>query len=624
MAGLIGIYRFDGAATDDDLGRLQRMVEVSLEPSQFATSHRVGPLVVAYLGYRFERERLGEHLDVDHPNADHPSVDVVISGYLFNDREVCAQADGNKGPKTIPGGIRALYLRDPDGFVERLNGRFQVLIYDHERQRLTIASDRHGLVPNYVRRTPETFDVASSLVAHTVSEAPLTLDRAATTLYLMYRHFVGEGTYFEEVSMPPVASVITVEAGEVRSRQYWRYGFAEAPPWRTPESHVEEMGRAFEEAIARVAREPGSIAVPLSGGLDSRAISAQLCREGRAFSTFTFGREGCRDIVIAKAVTAHLGVPHHVSDLGPDYLLEKSALIARRTDGAYPVDHGHIAAILDAATPANQVAVDGLTGEMLSSERVDDTRSRVAETDPERVFALISKYYQTTSDALVRALIPDTPSTTELLASGGSGLSTQGHTYLASLVDLFCDEQRQRRFCLCGPRILGGDLRVFCPFYHYDYADSVLSASPKQRAVQRPYIMLHRKMWPEMARIRWNKTGLAPRAPVLAHRTSIPIDSAISWVTEQVQRRVPLLPQLVPFKGYERYNRWFRHDAAMKAFIREVLLDPRTRERGVFGPGAVRKLIEDQERGRARNADTISQLIATELFFRQVDAVRAG
>lgn len=621
MAGLLGVYRFDGNATEADEELVRQMVAASEEPAHYALIRRVGSLCAAYLGYGFEQDVQADHVCVGAGGSTKADVEVLFTGYLFNDREIQAAAPSPR-PKTIVEGIRELYARHDDAFVERLEGRFQALVYDQRKKRLILGSDRFGHVPLYTRQTSDTLVFATSLIAHQVRSAPaLTLDRSAIALYLMYRHFIGQGTYFEQVKLPPIASIISVQRGEVSRRQYWQYRFHESPPWRDAGEHANEMADAFVRSMARVAREPGKMAVPLSGGLDSRAIAGQLHRLRRDFSAFTFGREGSRDVAIAKQVTRLLDVPHDIATLRPDYLVQKAALIARRTDGAYPVDHGHVATTLDAICPDHTVAVDGFTGEILSSEKVTNTRARIEE---HRVLELVSKYYQTTPDEHMRSLLPNLPSKAELAASAGTAISAQGHQLAASVIDLFSLEQRQRRFTLNGPRILGGDTRVFCPFWHYDYANACFDVSPQDRSVQRPYVLMHRQLWPDLARLRWNKTGLPPLAPVPLLRASIYVDTALSWLYEKARTHVPQLPKEGLLKGFESYNKWFKEDASLRGFVRDILLDPRTLNRAIYAPTAIRQTIEDHEAGRARSADLLSLLMGTELFFRQIDALRGG
>lgn len=80
-----------------------------------------------------------------------------------------------------------------------------------------------------------------------------------------------------------------------------------------------ERVRAGAETLRAAFAEPGAgpHVVPLSGGLDSRAILACLCEQGVAaqITTVTFGLPGTFDYEIARRVARQAGVAHEAIDL---------------------------------------------------------------------------------------------------------------------------------------------------------------------------------------------------------------------------------------------------------------------------------------------------------------------
>ncbi len=71
----------------------------------------------------------------------------------------------------------------------------------------------------------------------------------------------------------------------------------------------------------------------LSGGLDSRAVSAALSAWGGGGSAGTFGDPDCADLPVAEVCAARLGLAHEVSLLSPDVALRHEERVWRATGG---------------------------------------------------------------------------------------------------------------------------------------------------------------------------------------------------------------------------------------------------------------------------------------------------
>jgi asparagine synthase (glutamine-hydrolysing) len=121
-------------------------------------------------------------------------------------------------------------------------------------------------------------------------------------------------------------------------------------------------------------------------------------------------------------------------------------------------------------------------------------------------------------------------------------------------------------------------------------------------------------------------TSIESRVPFLDHvlvefAARLPVQMKLSgFTTKRVLREAVrgLLPASiltrpkmgfpVPFAAWAS-GRW--HEA-----LRDVLLDRRTRERGITDAGAVRRLLDDHRAGTRRGGDAIWALVNLELWYR--------
>jgi asparagine synthase (glutamine-hydrolysing) len=121
-------------------------------------------------------------------------------------------------------------------------------------------------------------------------------------------------------------------------------------------------------------------------------------------------------------------------------------------------------------------------------------------------------------------------------------------------------------------------------------------------------------------------TSIESRVPFLDHKlveyaASLPDEWKLQgWTTKRVLREAMkgLLPDSIlnrPKMGFPvPFAAWTR--GAWNAVAREVLLDRRTRERGVLDPAAVERLLDDHASGRTNGGDRVWTLLNLELWHR--------
>jgi asparagine synthase (glutamine-hydrolysing) len=92
------------------------------------------------------------------------------------------------------------------------------------------------------------------------------------------------------------------------------------------------------------------------------------------------------------------------------------------------------------------------------------------------------------------------------------------------------------------------------------------------------------------------------------------------WTTKRVLREAMkgILPDRIlnrPKMGFPvPFGAWTR--GGWNSVMRDVLLDRRTRERGIFEPSAVEQLLRDHADGRAAGGDRLWSLLNLELWYR--------
>lgn len=218
---------------------------------------------------------------------------IAYNGEVYNYRELRVELEAlghrfHSGTDTEVV-LKALAAWGADALA-RFNGMFAFALWDRDEQRLILARDRYGIKPLYYTVVGKSLLFGSevkSILAHGSYRA--SLDREALLEYLTFQNLFTDRTLFEGVHLLPAAHHLVVDAGRLRTTQWWDWSFAE-PDDPAPEAeYVEELDRLFVQAVDRQLVADVPVSSYLSGGMDSGAITAVASRSLPDLRTFTVG-----------------------------------------------------------------------------------------------------------------------------------------------------------------------------------------------------------------------------------------------------------------------------------------------------------------------------------------------
>jgi asparagine synthase (glutamine-hydrolysing) len=177
-----------------------------------------------------------------------------------------------------------------DLLLEKLDGMFAFVIYDRVNNSFLAARDHIGIKPLYYAVADGTWYFASEQKSLT----PL----AGEIHTLSPGHFVtpqGTGCYFRLSDEP-----LDLPAAEIVAR----------------------FRELFESAVRKRVQTDLPVAVTFSGGLDSTAVLHFARKYHPNVTAFTIGFEGAADIQVAQRYCEEFSVPHHISYLREDEMVD--------------------------------------------------------------------------------------------------------------------------------------------------------------------------------------------------------------------------------------------------------------------------------------------------------------
>ncbi len=321
MCGLAGELRFDGKVAD--LSTVERMTDCqSRRGPDGRGAWAQGPVA---LGHR----RL-KIIDLTSTGSQ-PMVDsslgltTVFNGCIYNYRDLrneLARLGHVFFSESDTEVVAKSYAEWGLHCVDHFHGMFAFAIAEHESGRLVLARDRLGIKPLYVDESSERLRFASTLPALLAGGGTDTsIDRTALAHYMTFHSVVpAPRTILTGVRKLPPATIRVVEPdGRTRDRTYWTPVFDRDPELADWDEHdwQEELITRLRTAVDRRMVADVPVGVLLSGGIDSSLVVALLAQAGQTgLHTFSIGfdsagGESGDEFEYSTLVAERFGTEHH-------------------------------------------------------------------------------------------------------------------------------------------------------------------------------------------------------------------------------------------------------------------------------------------------------------------------
>lgn len=323
MCGIAGIVDFNSESAN--LSFLKEMTDSisSRGPDDF------GYFESRNVGFGFRRLSI-----IDIENGHQPMtarderIALIFNGEIYNFREIkkTLQAKGHKF--TTQSDTEVLinsYIEWGEKCVAHLKGMFAFAVYDRDKEKVFIARDRLGIKPLYYSRTENGLVFASEMKA--ILKDPAFKRQAnlnALSSYLTFRYPVGDQPVFENIKRLLPGHSMTITPSGVSFNKYWEIPFYEKKEDYGEKYYLNKVEELLTKAVERRLVSDVPLGALLSGGLDSSLVVALMKKlttgEVRTYS-IGFDKEGYDESSFAEIVAKHCGTTHTALTLGQhDYM----------------------------------------------------------------------------------------------------------------------------------------------------------------------------------------------------------------------------------------------------------------------------------------------------------------
>jgi asparagine synthase (glutamine-hydrolysing) len=556
---------------------------------------------------------------------------IAFNGEIYNHASVRGELEGcghRYRTRSDTETIVHAYEQWGDACVEHLRGMFAFAMWDVRRRRLLLARDRLGVKPLYWARAGNRLLFGSEIKAILASRLVRAEANESNLPELLgTRYLSGTETLFKGIYRLLPGHTLVFDDRGVSITQYWDVPTGRPNPEVAALSQAEAVDRfreLLEEAVRIRLMSDVPLGMFLSGGLDSSAIAALMAGmidrplqtfsvafKDRAYSELDYARQ------VSNAIKADA---HEIVIDDNDFFGALPRLIWHEDE---PIAHAssvplyfvselasrHVKVVLTGEGSDELLAGYGKYPRALVNWRAgaayaavpDAVRGWVANSVVPRLPGKFARYARRSFMAMPRtpeAMFFDNFASiglarqAALLAPAVAAHASPQRAYGASRA--YFDRPNGRSTTL--DRLLYTDLKTYLVELLMKQDQMSMAASIESRV---PFLDHHLV---EFA------AGLPTRLKLRGFRTKWILREAVRTLLPQeiLTRKKMGFP--VPFAMWMK-DRW-------QGVARDVLLDRRTRERGLTNPAAVERLLTAHAAGTQEGGDAIWSLLNLELWYR--------
>jgi asparagine synthase (glutamine-hydrolysing) len=557
------------------------------------------------------------------------SVWIVYNGELYNHQDLRKdlEARGHRyRTKSDTETIVHLYEEYGRDCVKYLRGMFAFAIWDRRQRQLFIARDRLGIKPLYYRFDGQTLLFGSEI--KTILAYPGVTpeyNRATLAEYLAFGYLAEPQTMYAGIQKVLPGHVMEiVESGEPKISQYWDLSVKVDASERPRSYYVEHYRELLESCVSSHLMSDVPLGVFLSGGLDSSAVAALTTKiRKEPIETFAvgYGEERFSELPFARQVAQHIGSKHHEVRLSRDEFFQTLPRLIWHEDE--PIVWPSSVALYFVARLARERVTVVLTG-----EGSDETLAGYTRYPWTLLNAKMDRVYRAVTPGFVRDLIRSGIDAGPLSASLHRKLE---HTFLvrdgaswpsfyfdnfysafsaAEQAELLTDEARQ----VAGDPYAGS--MQYWDASSGDLLHRLLYTDIKTYLVE----LLMKQDQMSMA------ASIESRVPFLDHElveftASIPAKYDTKGLAGKFILKSAvedLLPHDIVYRQKMGFpTPWaFWLAGPQLAALEQMLLEPRTQDRGHFNGGVVSRLFAEHRSGVRDHGNRIWRLLNLELWQR--------
>jgi asparagine synthase (glutamine-hydrolysing) len=552
------------------------------------------------------------------------SVAVVFNGEIYNFQELRRELEGrghqfrtNSDTEVIV----HLYEEMSANCVTKLRGMFAIALYDEKRDALLLARDRLGKKPLFYAQRAGRLFFGSEIKALLAAAPELAeVDPEGVLQFFYYGYVPDPGSAFRDIRKLPPGHLAEYIGGQIHVRRYWDVPAYGANDPGSDEACLEEMDSRLAEAVRIRLISDVPLGALLSGGVDSSVVVALMARESSSpVKTFSIGfqKADFNEAKYARLVAERFGTDHHELIVDPDINDTLNHLTGMMEE---PFGDSSMIPTYCVSQLARQHVTVALSGD--GGDELFAGYDRYIVNWRRQRYDFVPEWMGEIYRDRIYPLLPSTVKGRKLawnITLSSRDRYLDGLSFLPALHrerSLFSDE------FAANARTWTDPFRQFERYY--DEAPATDHLSRLMYLDTKTYLpadILTKVDRMSMA------TSLEMRCPILDHifvewAAGLPIkykfrDGTRKFLLKKLAERLGI-PSPLLHRRKQGFSlplvHWMRNE--LKDGLLQILLEPRTLQRGYFKTEAIRAVLDEHVRGRRNHDGVLWMLLVFELWHR--------
>jgi asparagine synthase (glutamine-hydrolysing) len=549
---------------------------------------------------------------------------VVFNGEIYNFPDLRRELEG-RGHRFYTHSdtevIVHLYEEMGSDCVQKLRGMFAIALYDLDRKVLLLARDRLGKKPLHYAIHRGQLLFASEIKAILAIRPELAqLSGEGLLQYFYFGYITDPHTIFETIHKLPPGHLLEWRDGALKLRRYWDLPAYGTRPAISEEQCLDELEQQLAEAVRIRLISDVPLGALLSGGVDSSIIVALMARaSSKPIRTFSIGFrvEAFNEAEYARAVAKQFGTDHSELVVDPDL---KETLHYLSTMLEEPFGDSSMLPTYYVSRMARKHVTVALSGD--GGDELFAGYDRYLVAMDRQKFNRFPNWMGRAYRAALHDLIPAGMYGKNL--AWNASLSAQDR-YLDD-VSFFPVLHRERG--LFTAEFLDFAQRLPDPL---DAWRAMYENAPAQDPLSRLLYLDTKTYLPGDILTKVDRmsmaTSLEVRVPMLDHQfvewvTALPVEWKFQkrkqkYILKKLAERLGIPRALLDRRkqGFQLpLVEWMRSE--VKDEFLQLLVEPRSLQRGYFKPAAVRSLVDEHLRGRRDRSALLWRMLVLELWHR--------
>lgn len=234
-----------------------------------------------------------------------------------------------------------LYKNDKESFINELNGSFNLIVYNFEKDELEILNDRFATRPLYFYYDERRFIFSNKMssIPRYYPDNEWTINFDSVREFLNMQMVFGYKTHVNNIETLENASYKIISRKENVQRKYWQFKHKHIENF-DEKNYIKELSNLIVKIMKEKTEENYRYGIYMSGGMDSRAVIA-ADQSDKINEIFTLGDSYNIECKVADLISKYKGHTFNYLERDFNYYYDIIDAATNASDGMYNYTNAH-------------------------------------------------------------------------------------------------------------------------------------------------------------------------------------------------------------------------------------------------------------------------------------------